>query len=489
MGNNGNPVGQFAKYAMFGLGAFAIIDPRRGFYTLLLLTAYLDGAKRFLILGDRTSYLDLYWVLGIAPAVMLGLCVGVTLSLITGKRPWRKEYLWLYVASFLGFGVLGGAALLSSGGGVSQDGIAGVVNAGAYVPMLFVVPILFPTGRELKKMLWTAMLIFVPPGLYMIWQGIFGLSDLEYDYLLSGLTQESRILYEQEVLRPFSTLNGASTASVIFSVFAVMALVLSGQRIQINRSRRFFGVLISLLFLVGAWFTVSRTGWACGVAAAMAAVLYRTRTTTFGLYASGVALALGLILASDYLLETKAMGKLQSEMSGDTRGDARTERAITMGTMDGRFESFSFLKNNKDIWTPFGVAAAGKQDPREYFRIHDAITDYLVRIGYIPLGLLMIIITVSLFVIHRRLLRLQDDQVRALAILAMACAFGIGSGALVSPSQLRVYPMNVYFFCFIGVVLSGLVHKVRDWPQVDDREDTEPEGEMMARPRLVNAVN
>ncbi len=457
----GNVIGQLGKFGMLGLGAFAILNPKGGFYVLIGLTAYLDAFKRLLVLGDYVSGLDLYYTLGMAPAVMLGICIGVTAGLFRGSFSSRASYWWLYGISILGFTILGGAALLSSGGGESQEGIAGVVNAGAYIPMLFVVPILFPSPEAQLKLLRITVLTYIPVALYTCWQAAFGLSDLEYAYLLTGLSIESRILWEQEVLRPFSTMNAAQTVSIVMSVFAVMAWGISGKLGGLKHSHRVTGFLIVALFVIAAWFTVSRTGWLCGVVAAGAAVMFRTRLTTVLAYSSGVAVAVTLILASDYLLESRAMANLESSMTDETVGDARSERTATMGTLNARFESFSFLKNNKEIWTPFGIAAAGRQDPREYFRIHDAITDYLVRIGYVPLFSLLIVGGAGLTYMHHRILSIAPVPARRIAIVAMACAMGIASGALASPAQLRVYPVNVFFYAFMGVAAAMIVHHPR----------------------------
>ena len=68
-----NAVARFYMYAMVTAGGFGLLNARRAFYLLLFLTGYLDFFKRFMIFDSGLSKMDLYYVLGIAPAT-LGLC-------------------------------------------------------------------------------------------------------------------------------------------------------------------------------------------------------------------------------------------------------------------------------------------------------------------------------------------------------------------------------------------------------------------------------
>src|SRR5687768_17371576 len=71
--SGGNIVARFYMYTMVASGVYGLLNPRRAFYVLIFLTAYLDYFKRFMIFDSGVSKMDLYFVLGIAPATLAGI--------------------------------------------------------------------------------------------------------------------------------------------------------------------------------------------------------------------------------------------------------------------------------------------------------------------------------------------------------------------------------------------------------------------------------
>ena len=62
--SGGNAVARSYMYLMGAGGIYGLLNPRRAFYALLFLTAYLDYFKRLMIFDSALSRMDLYFVLG-----------------------------------------------------------------------------------------------------------------------------------------------------------------------------------------------------------------------------------------------------------------------------------------------------------------------------------------------------------------------------------------------------------------------------------------
>ncbi len=77
-----------------------------------------------------------------------------------------------------------------------------------YISLIMLVPVYFPTTEEVTTLLRTCVIVFIPVALYGFWQKIFGLSDFEWKYLLSGLTVTAGDYLNSD--RVFSSLNSTT---------------------------------------------------------------------------------------------------------------------------------------------------------------------------------------------------------------------------------------------------------------------------------------
>ncbi len=84
-----NAVVRFYMYAMVVCGVYGLLNARKAFFLLLVLTGYLDFFKRFMIFDDTPSRADLYYVLEIAPATLAGISGNVLYQHSTGKLSGR----------------------------------------------------------------------------------------------------------------------------------------------------------------------------------------------------------------------------------------------------------------------------------------------------------------------------------------------------------------------------------------------------------------
>src|SRR5688572_21663927 len=159
-----NAVARFYMYTMVVAGAYGLLNARRAFFVLLFLTGYLDFFKRFMIFDSGLSKMDLYFVLGIAPATLAGMVCNILYQHFSGKLPGRKGINRLILLTLGACGVSVFLSLTSESAGFRSLG--DTVNGTIYMLLLFVVPVLFRTPEDLRRMLRILVILYVPAVFY-----------------------------------------------------------------------------------------------------------------------------------------------------------------------------------------------------------------------------------------------------------------------------------------------------------------------------------
>lgn len=464
--SSGNSLGKFYFYSAIAALFLGLVAPRQAVVASLFSTAYIDLAKRLMVAYGQPSYMDLYYILGIPPLLIGGACVSIFMGIFMGKRKWTKEtVLSLVVVAFFLL-----VALLSAGG-LAMGGaraLGDVVNTGVYATFIFLVPQLFPNPEDKRKLLNWILWIFVPVAVYMFRHRYFGMAGFEYDYLLSGLTLEVRVLYDQEAFRGFSTMSGGAVVSVFLSLMVLLVMVpLKRDNARPGVVEWMFRVLAALLFVMGAYFTVSRGGWFCGLGAILVYACLRSKWLAI----VGALTAVGgfalLVLSAPLIQEHDLIGQAETAVKEAVLpfdANEYQERAVVLGTMNARLHGWINLTQNPKIYTPFGFKLAGREkDITNVLWGHDMIVDMLINIGYVPMLILAVLGFIFLRQTHAFLFALPKDGLdHKITRLSIAFTIGILIGGLANGAQLRVWPQNYYFYLFISFVLSSYFnYKVR----------------------------
>lgn len=454
-----NVLGGFSKYLAIGGFLLGLVRPKIGFWLAFLSMPYLDTLKRLLITGDHIGRLDLYFVLGIAPLTVLGTYLGGWIR-ITTDLDFRRRWMKLYFAAGL-------IACLFAAPYISSDrGIADLANAGVYLLLLAVIPSQFLTSKAALSLPRAMAWLFLPVALYLFWQLNFGLADFEYDYMLTGLSIESRNMVfgmssgVAGTARYFSTMNSAANVSTALSVMAALSLLAFPRRGRVFGAP--LGIVLFLIFAAAAFFTYSRGGWICGLATLTGGLAFRHLRTTQAIYGVGAFLVILIFVSSPFLLKAKVMSEIESKLVTKTMSE-ENRTAATLGTFNARLQSMRLTMIEPRRWRPFGILIEGVE-PREmsydgahgpYFS-HDGLSSLLMRAGYIPLGFALILVVVALKKIHGRILRIGDRQTRLVAAHGMAGAIGICVGMVGNGAQLITFPINFLFALFLSVTVLQL---------------------------------
>jgi hypothetical protein len=459
-----NAVARFYMYAMVVAGAYGLLNGRKAFFILLFLTGYLDFFKRLMIFDSGVSKTDLYFVLGIAPATIVGIAGNILYQHFTGKLRSRPGVNRLIIVTCLCTAVATVLALTT--GNSSFRSLGDTVNSTVYILLIFVVPVLFRTPEDLRHMLHVLVMLFIPAILYMLVHhfrgGIFG---WEMDYVKSGLTIEIRQLAER-VFRPFGTMNSAANASMVFA--GIFALCCSTLWIKPDRNGRTtpFPIRFALIpaIALAMFATYSRTGWVFAVVAVVAAPMMKYRMLTLAGYFLAIGAFVVVVLASPYLLKHRIL----NEVSEDIYKEKRTNewaQSTNLSTLNDRLEGFESLLKESRAWTPLGLRLSGHTESsvRSNVATHDVFTDLLLNYGYVSLMAVGIFIARQLWKLHRLVFTEPEPLAKGVGATCLALGLAIVSGATTNGAQFSTYPVNFYIWFNFAVVASLFMYsKERD---------------------------
>lgn len=459
----GNVLAQFYLFTAIGALLYGLAYPKQAIYVSLFTTCYIDLFKRLMVLDARAVPTDLYYVLGIPPLLVFGSLVTTIISVIMRRGSIPRDLIYGAICTILFFALAAISAGGLSGGGARSMG--DVVNTGVYSCFLILIPRYFPTAEDKKKLLYYIMWLFVPVALYMFRHRYFGLAKFEYDYLLSGLTIEVRVLYDQAALRGFSTMNGGAVVSTFLSLMVLLSQIpVQPASVPISPVNRAIRVCLGLLFMVAAYFTVSRAGWFSGLAAILVYAFLAKRFTAVMGTVIGVGSVVAVILCAPLIVKYNILGAIETSLQevvlGSDGGDDFSQRAIVMGTMNARLDGWINLTQKPELYTPFGFHFAGqKLGATDFFWGHDLIVDTLIMVGYVPIILLLFVVGLGLRLCYRYYFGLDQGSLeRKIVRISFAFVVGILIGGLSNGAQLRVFPQNFYFFLFVAFIFSSYMN-------------------------------
>jgi hypothetical protein len=438
------------------------ISPRFAFFLLLASGGYLDLVKRFMVLDAGFGDVDLAYLLGFAPAIVAGIMAKFFLSIFTARDSVSTYEIRLFVVITLLCLFLGGTSM-AMGDGLRSAGAA--LNMVVYLYMPLVILRLFRSTKELKAVLIMLVIVYLPAALWAVNQAKNGLADFEMAYLLSGMTNEVRQL-DEAVFRNMGTMVSAHALSMVSSIL-IAALIIpvswkSGKlslTVLLNPIRWVCIVLLAL----GAYYTFSRTGWVCAIVAILAFLCLQSRILTYTGFFAGIAALVALYLSAEFLLETRVMQHGQDWLFNKYGTSAEARQTLVIGTLDARLESMSNFVNEESLWSPFGLKLAGRE--MEVKLVHDILSETIVKIGYIPLSILVLGTLACVFISFRALFRMPLGTHRTLAAYFMALTIGMLAAGFSQGAMILYFPINLIWCLFFA-----MAHSAYRWGKLESRQ-------------------
>lgn len=445
---DGNTMGSLFFYLLIFGGVFGMMAPKGAFYLFIFLCGYLDLLKRLMVVAGSVSVIDLYYVLGIAPVTVTGVLIGVVVRMFFGKMTTDRSDLFRFVTVVTVIGA--GAALSFRGGGGMGGAMREVASSYFYVVLIFIVPVLFKTPEEVKRLISFTMLIFVPVALYGIFQQLNGFQNFEIDYLKTGMSIEIKQLYADRV-RAFSTLNSPTSLAVVCSELASFAFLLAfvGRKNPQYGLSQIYGFALAVIFFGGLVASSVRVGFLLIPVAIVAFLLFRSARLTAAFYAVSILVFLTLVILSPFLLANiDAWTIALLDVVGDvpfwaTMLDARTYKDRLMG--------FDNVLSNPAAYTLLGKSNA---DSSLEFYNHDPLSAALLNFGLLPLLVGLLITFLVIRYLHRCIYRTQDPGVRGLSLVCLSIVAGSLSVSMLGGNLISTFPSNVFFMIPIGLVIA-----------------------------------
>ncbi len=443
--SDANGLSIFMRYIAGVCFILAVVSPKVGIYLVLFMCPVLDLAKRMLILFDAISMFDVASVLAVAPVTMAGAIIGTFVSRIIFRRKAAipgEGTLFLIMMAITSLIVLSGFLHNVDSKLTLMRNLA---EACVYLCMILLIPVYFPKTEDIAALLRWCVVVFVPVALYGFWQKMFGLSNFEERYLLSGLT----VITEDYVssARVFSTLNSNHSFSVTMACCAIIAL-LQRQLPASGKWQKFLqrqATWIFTLFCVATLISLRRTGWLVVALSLAGAYCFRSRIRTVIFYAVCFTTGMLLILNAETIFTKLPAWEstLQTALPGFDQG-------LQLQTFNDRLYSFQTLRDNREIWSFFGLSA----EEKESIYAHDAITQAVTSYGVVGLAAFLTVLVTVLTMSHRLVWQATNAPDRRYASLLLSFIFSNLFVGAILQSHIDIFPVNFIFWVCAGALLK-----------------------------------
>lgn len=448
---DGNAISELCRILMVAGFVFCTLNPRQGLFLWLVSSGYIDLLKRLMVGSGRITQMDLYFVLGVHPMMMAGLCLGVFLGGFTGRYQiggWHFRRLLVALAIM----AISGLAAAREKGFSPTAILPEIANNGFYAVLLFLVPVLLPSLQDVLRTLRTLVIAYIPVAIYGIVQQCVGFQDFEIEYLMTGLSIEIKQLYVDEV-RAFSTLNSPTALGFASAACFTFALIIGGHRDQQAARFRFprsGAILLSLLF-VAAWLSsTARSAVVVIPVALLARYCFSSASRTKSFYLITVTSFVLLVAGSGWLLQMlpRAMNTM-FELAG---GQGFADQILRVGTYYERLMGFSNVLANPAAYTLTGMGAGRGGDYDDEFMNHDPLSTILVRYGVVAMLFAIAVAWLLLRHVHRSVLKLPEGTLRNVGCMLVSVPLAYLVASVLQGTVFFTFPLNALTWMCMGMV-------------------------------------
>ncbi len=478
----GNTIGALAQFLSIGSCILAVLQPRLALYLMVLYAGYSDLLKRMMIFDGHVTMNDIMWVRALCPLTLAGICIGTLVrSLHDGSFHQRRKLVSLLVC-FLGF-IVSGVSALRSGSGFNAAATQ-LADGAAYMFLLFVVPCIFRTPAQIIAFIKYCLIVFIPVALYGIKQQIFGLSEFEIEYLNSGLTVLSKHLDDVRP-RPFSTLVDSSPFGTTCAVCACLALMV--RRHHRDTGTRAWGGMSFVLFTlfvvacIASMARIANINWLLPI---LLLPVLRSARGTAALYATVATMFVTACIFAQELIN--AVTRLTLWALENFGGTAIGVQFSRFWTICDRLDGMHDIAHNPLMWTMFGYGTKGAADLHEAHMVasHDLISNLLLEIGWLPLGILLVIAALALHSFHRSVLGLRGTPVFSICLWMVGIEFGLLVHNIFAGNVTSTFPVNFFCWFIAGALNACIIHQEGLRVKKQQPEQSSPQ---MQRPSFAHA--
>ena len=433
-------ISELMKYLGFFTALYSVFAPRGGLIIMLFWCGYLDFIKRLIVLTQGYQFMDVIDILKVAPYTFLGIIIGlISERIITRKNFYFREILIFIFVNFI-LGILFIKEYYYSKNAFLV--LATTANNYFYVFLIFVVPLAYKSIDEIVQYIRISLFIFIPVSVYGIWQSNFGLNQFEIDYLLTGFSRSIQVLRDENP-RPFSTLNSPHAFSIMWTFAAASYYFMIN-----SQQKRWLYALFLLCFIMGVFFSYTRGSYVALVLCLTGLWVFRKKYLTFIFYGF---LILSFIFIVAY---AKELMDLFEKITFALNAQNNTEEKLyRFSTVSDRFKSFENLKSSPLFWQPFGnfeITKISGISERDEFFTHDALSSSLLKFGYIPISIILTILTYILYLFHSKAWCVSRLEIKNFLILAISIVVTVIFASL-GGDTIHVFPWNYFFWFYMSI--------------------------------------
>lgn len=465
-------IGKLSLYLSVGVFVLSFVNASAGFMCSFSLMVIMNPLKW--VSFYNVGYTDLV-SLNIPPIIgVAGLAAGSLIRcLFQGRFRGRVAATWLGV--IVACSLLGGAALVRSGN--LSAGYAGeVLNKVVYLMFIPVVVSEFLSPERWNNLLKGLIFFVVIIALYGLWQVVFGIPNLIYEYeiVFKGTSERFEMAKKGYGERIMSTTNSNGSLGMTVALCSCLVFWL---RSSIGGRLKVFDWIIILLFVAVAVCSLRRTSLLIILIFPIAFFMLSSWRKVISFYGASFLVLAMIFTFSGQLVDWsyKAGKQAHAEREG------MLLKLTSPATFTTRFRGFDNLKTNPELWTLFGMGdeagwGAGMKgavnadvaarnavaaQKGEFYKLsknssHDALTSFIMKYGFVPSFALAAIGVVCARWIHRKHFSIEDRKASREVRVAFALTAAMLATLLSSPQALSVFPVNL----MVGIVLAGLVRSL-----------------------------
>ena len=453
--SGGSALSKFFLYFSIGGAVAGFLSPKVGIYFIIVAGFYLDLMKRFLVIEGLFSFIDLVQILAFAPVSFAGVLFGQCIKCLFTKGSFGRKEAVAFVVSVVVSALVLSISVIQKG--LNVRAIAEAGSQAAYISFVWLAFYYLRTSEQRHNYFRFTLIWFVPVVIYAYKQLIFGYSDLEYRYALSGLTIVDNPLLEGriEYYRIFSTMSSSGAYGLMTIIIGSYALLSFSDP---NKGKVFLAKLFGLLCYASLIPGAGRTGWAVVLIVVLCTFMFRKTLTTLTVYGAAAALLLVLFLNGDALIETG------SETVSGIADNAWEARSLQVGTFTARTESIKNWTTDPSYFSWFGLSDEEKKGTF----IHDMLGEIYVGYGLVGLVSAVGVMISLLYFSHRKILRTRSVENRLFMAFLLAVIFGLLMGSIVSGGGIRIFPVVFHFWAFVGM-LCVMIFSTEKLPRGEEK--------------------
>lgn len=473
----GNVLGATYKYFLPGALVVGVMAPRTSMFLLILCGGYIDFFKKLMAVDYNLYFVDVFYVLGVPPVLLLGICCGIFVGVAQGKVEMNRRFLELLALSLIVVTLFSVASIIKTGANMAT--LKSLSNTAAYYGLIFALPILFPTLPDCLKLMRFFIFAMIPAALHGLAHFFFGLMPFEEDYLLSGLSMNVDYLLAGEgIYGPFASQGAlAGSMTIAASLCAIPFLIPKQMMKGVKFPKRWICFLLILLFMSAALFSLKRFPMVVLPFSVIGFFLIRSRFGTAFAYVGAISTALTLIALSDTIAKRLPDWQTRIDEVVDRR-DSTKKHLFRLQTLNTRLEDFSYMKD-ADNWEPFGVAWFKEYDSGDY-GVHSLVVKIFLRFGWVPILLGFFCLVPVAWLIHVKLLRRRKTLDQHIFVFCTSLVISMFLAAALGAAFFGAFPIPLLFGMFLSMALTIGIFPLRVSRAAPPRK--EPSFEPMRRP-------